>query len=186
MYGLVNKAVEGLICQRAGEAVWEQIKKKAGVDADFFVSMNPYPDEVTYKLVGAASETLGLPPDEILREFGEYWVQYTAQEGYGHLLSMSGQNFKEFLFNLDKLHAQVGVNFPALQPPSFRVVETGENELTLHYYSGRPGLAPMVIGLLTGLGRMMSTEVAVAQTASRAQGADHDEFLVRYQTKEDR
>ncbi|MDX2034215.1 MAG: heme NO-binding domain-containing protein [Blastocatellia bacterium] len=183
MYGLVNKAIEGLIRQQAGEEIWERIKAKAGVEEEFFVGMNPYPDEVTYKLVGAASEVLGLSADEILREFGEYWILYTAQEGYGHLLTMSGRDFKEFLYNLDKLHAHVGANFPSLQPPSFRCTETSDNELVLHYYSGRPGLAPMVIGLLNGLGRMLNTEVAVTHTASRARGADHDEFLVRYHAR---
>jgi two-component system chemotaxis sensor kinase CheA len=34
------------------------------------------PDEVTYKLVGAASEVLGIPPNQVLEAFGEYWIIY--------------------------------------------------------------------------------------------------------------
>lgn len=183
MYGLVNKAIEGLVIQTAGQAAWEDIKRQAGVETDYFVSMTPYPDEITYKLVGAASQVLGLPAESILQQFGEYWTQYTAQHGYGSLLAMSGGNFKEMLLNLDNLHAQVGLSFPQLQPPSFRCTEVSENSLVLHYYSERAGLAPMVIGLIRGLGKMMNTEVEIAQSQSRATGADHDEFLVKYQAR---
>lgn len=180
MYGLVNKAIEGLICSQAGEAAWTQIKQKAGIEEDYFVSMNPYPDEVSYKLVGAASEVLRLSAEEVLIQFGEYWVLYTAQEGYGNLLAMTGHDFRGFLFNLDNMHAQVGLGFPELKPPSFRVTENSPEELILHYYSDRAGLSPMVIGLLRGLGKLMNTAVSVKQTANRAEGADHDEFLVQY------
>ena len=32
MYGLVNRAVEDLVCTNFGEETWEKIKEKAGVD----------------------------------------------------------------------------------------------------------------------------------------------------------
>ena len=57
MYGLVNKAVVDLVVSKFGEDTWNAIKKKAEVDIDVFVSMDGYPDELTYKLVGAASDT---------------------------------------------------------------------------------------------------------------------------------
>lgn len=34
MYGMVNKAVEGLVCQQFGEEAWEAIKERAGVEVD--------------------------------------------------------------------------------------------------------------------------------------------------------
>jgi hypothetical protein len=181
MYGLVNKAIEGLIRSQAGDATWEIIKTRAGVQDDFFVGMQPYPDALSYQLVGAASEVLGVPGAELLEKFGEYWVLYVAQEGYGHLLGMAGNNLKDVLLRLDNLHAQVGLSFPKLQPPSFRCSDVSDNSLTLHYYSERAGLAPMVMGLVKGLGKRLNTTVAIRQTVSTAEGADHDEFQVEYQ-----
>ena len=46
MYGMVNKAVEDMVCMHHGEEAWEQIKSKAGVDVEVFVSNEGYPDEV--------------------------------------------------------------------------------------------------------------------------------------------
>ena len=58
MYGLANKALEQLVTSRFGEEAWETVKRNAGVDVDVFVSMEAYPDDVTYKLVRSASEVL--------------------------------------------------------------------------------------------------------------------------------
>jgi hypothetical protein len=180
MYGLVNKAIQDMVCSRFGENTWQEIKQKAGIEVDFFITMEAYPDEITHRLVKAASAVLNLSPQEVMQAFGEYWVQYTAWEGYGELMDMSGDNLPEFLENLDNLHARVGISFPQLQPPSFECADIEEESLKLRYHSTREGLAPMVIGLIKGLGKKFHTEVDISQTQSREAGAEHDEFLVKY------
>ncbi|EKQ67573.1 heme-dependent protein with NO-binding domain [Leptolyngbyaceae cyanobacterium JSC-12] len=184
MYGLVNKAIEDMVCKYFGEATWKEIKQKADLEVDSFISMEGYPDDVTHKLVNAASAVLGLSTSEIMQAFGEFWVKYTAQEGYGEMMEMSGDNLPEFLENLDNLHARVGVIFPQLKPPSFDCTHQGEESLRLHYHSSREGLAPMVIGLVKGLGTRFDTEVEVTQIQSREEGADHDEFSIKYKQSE--
>ena len=120
-----------------GQDKWEAIKEKAGISVDAFLSMKSYPGDITYSLVGAASEILDLTPAQVLEAFGEYWTPYTAKEGYGELLSMSGSSFVEFLQNPDGLHARVGLSFPELKPPSFRCSDLTENSVRLHYESDR-------------------------------------------------
>lgn len=178
MYGLVNKAIEEMAISVGGEDVWRRIKTEAGVDAAAFVSMDAYPDELTYALVGAASKVLGMPAADILRAFGKRWVLYTAQEGYGPLLTSAGGSIGEFLSNLDALHVRVGLTMPELRPPSFKVSSLGDDAFAVRYYSERDGLAPMVMGLLEGVGNRFGQEVAVTQSVSRNDGADHDEFVV--------
>lgn len=180
MYGLVNKAIEDMVCNRFGEETWETIKQKAEVDEDAFISMEAYPDDLTHRLVRAASEVLLMSPQEILQAFGEYWVLYTAKEGYGEVMDMAGDNLPEFLQNLDNLHARVGISFPQLKPPSFNCTHIQEDSLHLHYHSTRQGLAPMVIGLIEGLGKRFNTEVEITQESSRDQGADGDEFSIKF------
>jgi Haem-NO-binding len=180
MYGLVNKAIADMVRSQFGEATWQEIRQKAAVENDTFLSMEGYPDDVTHRLVKAGSHVLGLTSAQIMQAFGEFWVEFTATEGYGELMDMSGDDLPEFLQNLDNLHARVGISFPQLKPPSFESHEENENELTLEYRSEREGLAPMVLGLVKGLGDRFDTEVDVSQTKSREDGADHDEFLIKY------
>jgi hypothetical protein len=175
MYGLVNKAVVDLVCSKFGEETWNKIKTKAEVDIDVFVSMDGYPDDITYRLVGAASEVLGITPAQVLEAFGEYWVLYTAQEGYGPLLSASGDTLRDFLMNLDALHARVALTMPALKPPRFRLLDVDPSTLKLEYHSTREGLAPMVVGLLRGLGIRFNQAIEV----SYVRAGDHDDFTIK-------
>ena len=180
MYGLVNKAIQDLVITQFGKEKWDEIKLKANIEELSFICMNPYPDKITYDLVGAASEVLGLSPDKILEAFGEYWTIYTAREGYGEMFNLAGDNFVEFVQNLDNLHARVLLSFPKLKPPSFCCSDITEESLRLHYYSDRAGLTPMIIGLLKGLGKLFDTEVNISLDKTRTNGHDHDEFMIYF------
>ena len=178
MYGLVNKAVGDLVCTRFGEQAWEAIRARARIGVDSFISMDPYPDEVTYKLVGAASEVLGLSPEAVLDAFGEFWIRYTAKEGYGEMFSMFGESFGEFLHSLDALHTHIGLSFSQLKPPTFSCEDLGEGTYLLSYFSTREGLAPMMVGLLRGLAAVFGKQVEIQHVKGRAE-VGHDEFHIR-------
>jgi hypothetical protein len=181
MYGIVNKAIVELIHTRFGEDTWERIRGRAGLEEELFISLDAYPDEYTYALVRATSEELGLPAEQVLETFGEYWVEYVGTQGYGELLRGAGNNVQEVLLNLDNLHTRVGLSFAHLRPPSFHCTVLGPGELRLRYTSTRQGLAPMVVGLLKGLGRMFHTELHVVQTRHKEGAGTADEFLIRLQ-----
>lgn len=54
-----------------------------------------------------------------------------------------------FLQNLDALHDHLGTLYPGMKAPSFRCTERPEDgALVLHYYSDRPGLEHIVIGIV--------------------------------------
>ena len=71
MYGLVNKATQDFVIAGHGEETGDIIKTKAVVKEEAFISMQPYPDEITYNIVMAASEHLGVDANDILEGFGK-------------------------------------------------------------------------------------------------------------------
>ncbi len=180
MYGLVNRAIEQLVVSLKGEAVWQQVCERAQVDPDGFLAMCPYHDDVTYGLVGAVSEALGQTPQQVLQAFGEYWVLYTADEGYGELMQAGGDDLRSFLGNLNDMHGRVETVFPKMRLPRFRVQDVAPGEYTLHYESEREGLAPMVVGLVLGLARRFDQRVEVRQIAERGDGRHDDVFAIRH------
>jgi hypothetical protein len=175
MYGLVNKAIEDLVTRAHGRAMWDTIAASAGVTGSF-VCMRQYPDEVTFRLVDAAAQALGASSSAVLEAFGEFWTSYTAQEGYGDLLDLMGGNLVDFLNDLDCMHARVGLSFPELRPPSFACEALPDGSLRLRYTSTRPGLAPLVVGLLRGLGKMFGEDLRIVHERSVAVGCD--DFLI--------
>lgn len=183
MYGLINKAVEGLVRSKFGDDAWNRIRTRAGLPDEPFLSMEQYPDKTTYDLVGAATVELGASAEAILEEFGIYWTVYTAESGYGELMRSAGRSLPEFLRNLDQLHTRVRLSFPHLKPPSFSVANETESTLDLHYYSDRPGLAPLVVGLLKGLARRFDVDVTIESSRVETGDRPHDMFRVRWVAK---
>jgi hypothetical protein len=179
MYGLVNKGLEDLIRRTHGDVPWQRICAAAGASDVSFATMQAYPDGLTYALVGAASAELGISVASLLEQFGEHWVLYTGREGYGPLFTLAGNSVHEVLKNLDALHARMEHTFPQFRSPEFSCERLETGELRLSYRSSRDGLAPMVIGLVRGLGRHFGTPVEVRHTRAKGAGCDHDEFLLQ-------
>lgn len=178
MYGLVNCAIQDLITTKFDEETWDRIRRRAGVTHSRFVSMGVYPDEITYQLVGAASEELHLSPAQVLETFGEWWMLYSSRHGYGALMDTFGRDFVEFLANLNDLHDRLRAIFPRYKPPHLTIEVLAEDRLLLHYRSHRKGLAPFVVGLLRGLAYRFHTTITVVQVETRDAGADHDVFEI--------
>jgi hypothetical protein len=178
MYGLIHIAIRDFVRLNHGEAAWQSIAEDIGAEESLFNNMQPYDDEVTFGLVGAASQILQEDVGELLREFGKHWVLKTAEEGYGPILAFAGQDFSTFLRNLNAMHEQVAMTFVNLNQPSFEVIEEQGGELIVEYRSVRPGLSTFVIGLLEGLGERFDQRIEVQQLSAKADGAPCDTFKV--------
>ncbi|MCE2881890.1 MAG: heme NO-binding domain-containing protein [Planctomycetaceae bacterium] len=183
MYGLINRAVEDLVRSKFGADAWHRIRTRAGLPDEPFVTMQKYDDKSTYDLVGAASAELGAPAEAILEEFGFFWTVYSANAGYGELLKSVGRTLPEFLGNLDQMHARIKISFPELDPPSFAVFDRTPSSLKLRYYSDRAGLAPLVRGMLRGLGDRFMVDIEMTNHRVEDNGRAHDLFDVSWKER---
>jgi hypothetical protein len=180
MYGMINLAVEQLICENHGVEAWNQIKKQAGVTVSHFVNMETYDDSITYNLVGSASEVLGISTEDLLDSFGEYFIMYTAKQGYGEMLKLGGKTFPEYLSNLNMLHFRLANMLPHFVAPTFKVSNVTDNSLNLTYISERNGLTPMVKGLIRGLGKILGTPCEIDHIGANAELENAQDFMVRW------
>ena len=133
MYGIVNKAIEDLVRENFGDDLWENVKQSSGVDIDFFLSNEPYDDEITYKIAESVAVHTGISLDAVFTTFGEWWVLRTGKEKYGGLMEAGGKSLKEFLMNLPVFHNRVMLIYPKLSPPEFRVSDANDNSVCVHY-----------------------------------------------------
>lgn len=178
MYGIVNKSIEELVSFNFGEDKWEAVKLRSGVDVDYFISTEPYDDDLTYKLAQAVSDEMDMTLSAVLIALGEWWVVKTTKEKYGGLMEAGGNNLKEFLINLPLFHNRVMLIYPKLTPPEFKVSAVTENSIHLHYFSKREGLQEFVRGIIQGLGIMYDTPVTIDLIQSRNEGCSHEIFKV--------
>jgi hypothetical protein len=180
MYGIVNKAIEDLVKVNFGNDKWDAVKKRSGVDIDYFLSNEPYDDDITYKLAAAVSEEMNMPVGKVFEAFGEWWILKTGKEKYGGLMEAGGKNLREFLINLPLFHNRIMLMYPKLTPPEFKISNIEENSIHVHYFSKRTGLQEFVRGLLQGLGKMYETLAVIQLIQSRDDGKDHEIFKVSW------
>ena len=180
MYGLVNKAIKDLVVENHGNEAWEEVCEKADFHEGDFISMSPYPDKLTFDLVGAVCQVLKADSNDILEAFGEYWILYTADQGYGNLMNLTGKSFVEFLGNLDILHSRISNMMPELRPPMFKTRNETDNSVELEYRSHRDGLVPMLYGLIKGLGKRFEIEVKVELIEERSSVEEPHVFKITW------
>lgn len=179
MYGLLNQALKEVVLSRSGDRVWSNICAVVGVSAEDFELLVPYDDLMTYRLVDAASETLGLSRNEILQMLGSHWVTFMAQQGYGEMMALFGRDLRTCLKNLNRMHGHMGAMMPDLHPPRFVVEERRPDLLTLHYHSNSEGLSPVVAGILEGLAQKYKENIQVTHLSKERQSG-HDEFEILF------
>lgn len=180
MYGLVNKAIKQLVVKEFGEQTWVEVCKMVGFEEEDFVGMEPYPDSLTYQLVGSITKVTNMDSKDVLEAFGEHWILYTADEGYGDLMDLSGNNFVDFLSNLDMLHERIAGLMPHLSPPKFTTRNTTQQSVELEYRSDREGLTPMLYGLIKGLAKRYDMVVSIEQIQHKSNTHDCDIFLINW------
>ena len=180
---MINKAIRTLVVRETSEEVWEQVLEASGIDEDVYEDLEAYDDGITFTLVGAVSETLDLPPADVLEMFGVYWAVDVAPKGYGEYFKAFGNDFKSFVSGLDEMHVRISKMLPSLQPPSFDIEELGENHFKIHYKSPREGLAPLAIGTLKGIAQHFGGEADIKQLEYKGTD-DHDVFEVRFKENE--
>jgi hypothetical protein len=183
MYGLVNKAMEEVIRQKYVEKFslerWQDFRRLLIPEGDF-QQFRQYPDELSYQMVGEASEALGLSAEELLEAMGRYWLLHTAKTGYGKLIQAFGKTPQDLLMRLDNLHTLLRSNYPSLSPPSFSCTDLSDDGLLLHYHSKRNGLTVFVVGLLKGLADHFQTEILIEIVQRKGEVHDHDIFKLRF------
>ncbi|KAK6172882.1 hypothetical protein SNE40_016453 [Patella caerulea] len=155
------------------------------MDGSFLVR-SIYDDSLSYGLVGAASKVLEIDAGDILESFGVMFFQFCEESGYDKILQVLGGTTKDFLQNLDALHDHLATIYPGMQAPSFRCSEReGDKATILHYYSERPGLERIVIGIVkTVAKRLHSSDVELELIQSKDQ-CGHVQFIIKEKSTED-
>lgn len=169
MKGVINKGIQELVEAKFGVEAWEKIKEMAGCDEPFFAISEDYPDELTIALIQAAAQVSGLPEETVMVEFGKFWVPNTGKNSYPTFFKLAGKNSREFLLNMDRVHAQTTKSVANSLPPRFEYDETEDGGLIMHYNSHR-GLCKVFRGLILGVGIHFDEELAVKETACALNG----------------
>ncbi|BFZ10415.1 hypothetical protein BsWGS_13454 [Bradybaena similaris] len=176
MYGHIHCIVRELVLSKFGQESWDTIVREAGLDErEQFMMFYHYSDDVVLSLVAAASKCLNLTAETVLEVFGDYFLIHCLRYGYDDMLRTLGSDIISFIQNLDSLHSLLALTYDKIVAPSFRCETNKDSSLTLHYYSARTGLYPLVIGVLKAVAReIFDQQVEITVISELVEKLDND------------
>ncbi|EYC18640.1 hypothetical protein Y032_0027g1630 [Ancylostoma ceylanicum] len=133
--------------RKYGDELWQEVLTRSGFENGKENIVNHYySDSDTYLLVDSVATLTKMTREQVWEMYGCFLIEYTMEIGWDELVRSMSPNLKGFLDNLDSLHYFIDhVVYKAnLRGPSFRCEENPDGSLTLHYFTGRPGLYPIV------------------------------------------
>ncbi|TMM55133.1 heme NO-binding domain-containing protein [Sulfitobacter sabulilitoris] len=151
MHGLVNRAVEGFVCDSYGEEKWLEVVRRARLEDSHFEAMLSYDDAITIKTVTAVAEVLSRPAKEVLEDIGAYLVSHPKTEALRRLMRFSGDSYEEFLQSLDDLPDRARLAVSDLHLPRTEVHEQSANQFTVTCFDTVPGYGSVMMGVLRAM-----------------------------------
>lgn len=178
MYGMIHRAMKDMVCEQLGKEAWFALEKKLHIGPAELLTGMVYDDALTLDIVTEAAARLNLTVEECLLEFGRYWIRFADKGAFSSIMNFTGQNFHNFINNLDHMHLAVSAAMPGTRLPSFTTLQCSEDHLVVEYRSERIGMENFVRGLFQGLLERFRCE---GQVSVESRGEHFIVFEIRYQ-----
>jgi hypothetical protein len=147
MKGIVFNLLEQVVVNHHGEAIWDELLDKTGL-AGAYTSLGSYPDDQVFALVGAASDALGKPPNEVLRWFGREAMPLLARHYPAFFATHRAT--RGFVLSVNSIiHPEVRKLYTGAGCPHFHFEDGADGALLLGYNSPRK-LCALAHGFIEG------------------------------------
>ena len=160
MKGVIVECVRKMVSGKYSLAQWKNILEKSGVPASqIFLASQDVDDAVVLKIFTSSCSVLGVSLSEFSDMFGEYWMLSYAPAIYPNFFT-NVTSSKDFLLNMNSLHAQITKKVPNAKPPQFEHSWKDNNTLLIKYNSSR-NLIDVAVGLVKGVGKYFKENIVV-------------------------
>lgn len=148
MHGLTNRAIQCFVTDRYGPEKWAESVRVADIGFSDFESMLIYEDDLTNRILDAASVVLNRPRFDLMEDLGTYLVSHPNTEALRRLLRFGGVTFVEFLHSLDELPDRARLAVSDLDLPELDLRDQTATQFSLTCRSSISGAGHVFIGLL--------------------------------------
>ncbi|ODS23397.1 hypothetical protein AB835_08915 [Candidatus Endobugula sertula] len=160
MKGAVFIAFNQMIEEQVGVAVWEQLLDEVNPESGgVYTSVEDFPDEELFALVGKLSEIANQPIETLVESFGFYLFDFLNQKY--PIFSESESDFFSFLKSIDSvIHKEVRKLYNNANLPELDCEQKSENILIMRYQSPRK-LCLLAEGLVRGAAKHYQVEYSL-------------------------
>lgn len=177
MKGVIKESIQEFVETKFGREVWQDVMDRAGCTEPVLSVCGNYTDELNSELVKALASVSDMPVDDVLVEFGKFWVLNVGPDSHPAYYSLAGESPRDFLLNMNWIHKQS--QWDGLEgapadsaPPRFEFEEKSDGRLLIHFDS-KGGLCSVLRGQILGIGIRCDSALKVRETACKEKGEAH-------------
>lgn len=178
MKGVLFNVVEEVVTEKFGADTWDDLLEAVGAEGAY-TALGDYESSELVAIVGAASQALDTPAEDVLRLVGRAGLAGLAGR-YPELIA-SHRTSRTVLADLNRvIHPQVLAIYPDASVPQFDFhVGDRPDQIELDYRSER-GLCHLAEGLIAGLADRYDETIEITQSTCVHRGDDGCRIVVTY------
>ncbi len=178
MKGIIFRLAGQAVSDAHGEDTWDDLLDVAGAHGSY-TSLGNYPDAELFRIVGAASQKLGVPPPHVVRWIGASVVPMMAAQHPDFFAPHTCT--RTFLLTLNTvIHPEVRKLYPEAEAPDFDFDTSDPDVLRMTYRSARK-MCAFAEGLIEGSARHYGEQVEIGHERCMHSGADACVLALRFQ-----
>ncbi|RDV11459.1 hypothetical protein DXT99_24680 [Pontibacter diazotrophicus] len=147
IFVLLKRFVESLY----GYSTWVNLREAAGVKHAPYQMNEMYPTSEIFAIVGKASELMGIPPHELMEQFGESLVPDLLLI-YKKYVRPEWRTYDMLLNTETAMHAAVRKEDSRTTPPILLVTKISDRQLLIDYHSKRR-MGGVAVGIVRGIAK---------------------------------
>jgi hypothetical protein len=152
--------------ERLGHEAWDEVARRCRLNDQHLITAEYFDDAVTFDVIAALADRMGVDVDAALEAFGRHWISYAGASAFARVMTMAGGDIETFIENLDRMHASIKSTMPLARMPHFALVESTPERLEVLYDSERTGLGPFVRGILAAVAERFGERMEITQQAT--------------------
>jgi hypothetical protein len=177
LHGLIFAELRKFTEANLGPGSWKALTDSAGLGQKSYLSTQVYPDSDVFALVSAASQTTGLPAQDLLEAFGMF-IAPDLIGMFRTLLDPQWRTLDVIEHTETTIHKVVRTGHPGAQPPELQTIRRGDNEVTILYRSNRK-LCSIAKGICNGLAKHFAETIAIEEPTCMLLGGAQCTIVVR-------
>lgn len=178
MHGFIHLLLETFVSETAGSRHLRPIRRIAGIDGPPLAT-SYYPDEMTIRLLSAVSEYEGVALDDLLYQFGVYFMRAPLMHQHYRAFLDGYTSARSFLEQVSAIHRYMEQSLKGAMLPKLRYVNHGPELLEIIYDSPRR-LCRFLQGVIDGTGQYFNEPLEIRELECQHRGAAACRILVHF------
>lgn len=173
MHGLIFVTWEKFLVEKYSKEVLGFYRRSIqDTEARYALASRVYDDAVLLRGVSATSRATGVHANELLRQYGRYFMNNSLTDHLCAYLLSQAQSAQDLLLAMRSAHAQMRNTAPGMSPPIFGYATYAESpsKLLIKYDSHRQ-LCPVLYGCIEGAADRFHEAVSIQERSCMQNGA---------------